>query len=233
MIEGVIYKYTAPNGKCYIGQTTNGKIRREQWNTANYPYAGVKINRARKKYGIHNFRYEVLERNTYTSKKVATEELNRLEIYYIGLYNSYKNGYNCTIGGEATSGYYCDETRKEKIRKAAKGRKCSQQTREKLSKSLKGRKFTEEHRDKISKSLKGRKVPWTVKMVNSEEYRNNLKKVIQLTLDGKFIKEYSSAIEAAKENNFNSSAIYRCLIGLSKSSFGYKWIYKEKYYDNV
>ena len=28
MIEGVIYCYTSPTGKCYIGQTTNRKLRK-------------------------------------------------------------------------------------------------------------------------------------------------------------------------------------------------------------
>lgn len=29
MIEGIIYKYTSPSGKCYIGQTINEPLRRK------------------------------------------------------------------------------------------------------------------------------------------------------------------------------------------------------------
>ena len=49
MIEGIIYKYTSPSGKCYIGQTTNELLRRKKWNSNIYHYAGTKIDRARKK----------------------------------------------------------------------------------------------------------------------------------------------------------------------------------------
>ena len=38
----------------------------------------------------------------------------------------------------------------------------------------------------------------------------NKKKVIQLTKDGKFVSEYNSVIDAAKQNNFNFSNIARC-----------------------
>lgn len=31
MIEGVIYKYTSPSNKIYIGQTTNEARRRAEW----------------------------------------------------------------------------------------------------------------------------------------------------------------------------------------------------------
>jgi hypothetical protein len=57
----------------------------------------------------------------------------------------------------------------------------------------------------------------------------NKKKVIQLTKDGKFVSEYNSVIDAAKENNFNFSNIARCCRNCygSKSYKGYIWRYKE------
>lgn len=114
MIEGIIYKYTSPSGKCYIGQTTNEKIRREHWNTIG-SYAGVKIDRARVKYGISNFTYEVIVRNRYRTKKEAKEELDKLEIYYINEYNSVREAsektkikmctiYKCLSGDNKTAG---------------------------------------------------------------------------------------------------------------------------------
>ena len=72
MIEGIIYRYISPSRKSYIGQTTNEKIRREHWNTIG-PYSGIKIDRARIKYGIKNFKYEVLIRTKYKTKiKICT-----------------------------------------------------------------------------------------------------------------------------------------------------------------
>lgn len=48
---------------------------------------------ALRKYGLENFSYEVLD---YCSKK----DLNKKEEYYINYYDTYKNGYNATAGGD-------------------------------------------------------------------------------------------------------------------------------------
>ena len=104
MVEGIIYKYTSPSGRSYIGQTINEVLRRKNWFSKKYHYAGSKIDRARAKYGRHNFSYEVLVRNQYSDKIIAIADLNRLEVYYIGLYDTYRNGYNCTIGGDGVVG---------------------------------------------------------------------------------------------------------------------------------
>ena len=50
-MRGVIYKYTSPSGKVYIGQTLNEYMRKFMWKNVNHPYAGPYINRARTKYG--------------------------------------------------------------------------------------------------------------------------------------------------------------------------------------
>lgn len=59
-MRGVIYKYTSPSGKVYIGQTLNEYMRRAMWKNINHPYAGPYINKARAKYGYSNFKYDVL-----------------------------------------------------------------------------------------------------------------------------------------------------------------------------
>lgn len=59
-MKGIIYKYTSPSGKVYIGQTRCERTRRSRWFNINKPYAGPKINAARSKYGPTNFKYEVL-----------------------------------------------------------------------------------------------------------------------------------------------------------------------------
>lgn len=54
MIIGIIYKYTSPSGKSYIGQTTNEEYRRRMWfGTGRYTGGRSKIDRARKKYGAN------------------------------------------------------------------------------------------------------------------------------------------------------------------------------------
>lgn len=46
---GIIYKYTSPSGKVYIGQTTQEKRRRKTFLNLNKSYGGVKIDNARRR----------------------------------------------------------------------------------------------------------------------------------------------------------------------------------------
>ena len=48
-MEGIIYRYTSPSGKYYIGQTTNERVRRNDFLNINQRYAGNAIDNARKK----------------------------------------------------------------------------------------------------------------------------------------------------------------------------------------
>lgn len=62
----------------------------------------------------------------------------------------------------------------------------------------------------------------------------NGKRLLKFTLDDKFVKEYPSALEAAKEfdkNNWHKyeTGISKCANGRFSKSYGYKWLYKEDY----
>lgn len=67
--------------------------------------------------------------------------------------------------------------------------------------------------------------------VNYEEMRIP---VIQLDMEGKFLKEYSSVAEARKETGINSSLISDIARGKSshKSVKGFQWVYKKDYGPN-
>lgn len=221
MVVGIIYRYISPSGKSYIGQTTNENIRREHWNTLG-PYAGRKINRAREKYGLSSFTYEVIERNTYSNKDIAREELNKLEIYYIGLYDSYRHGYNCTIGGDSTLGCVCTEDTKNKISRANRGKRRSIETKLKLSRIGKGRKFSQEHKGNIGKALKGRPCTWSDKIVKAK----CLKEVIQYNTDGQFVNMYHSVREASFRTRISMASIYKCVNGEHNTAGGFIWKYK-------
>jgi group I intron endonuclease len=94
-----IYKITnMVNRKVYIGQSTNIKRRWKDhkkdafWeNNPEYEYP---LYRAMRKYGIDSFSFEVIE-------ECSKEELNEKEKLYIAQYDSYKNGYNQTEGGDS------------------------------------------------------------------------------------------------------------------------------------
>lgn len=113
MIYGIIYKYTSPSGKIYIGQTKYTVEHRIKQHINDANNGSTKLfHIAIRKYGIETFNYEIL------NEAFSIEELNKLEIYYIEKYNSYYkngNGYNMTIGGEGANGYIFTENDRQKL----------------------------------------------------------------------------------------------------------------------
>ena len=99
-MTGIIYKYTSPNGKCYIGQTIKENTRKRQHKLASkdvnttHPFY-----KAVQKYGWDNFIYEVLIKFECGNRHTLIKILDHFEIFYIAKYNSYKCGYNQTPGG--------------------------------------------------------------------------------------------------------------------------------------
>lgn len=91
---GIIYKYTAPNGKSYIGQTI---YTRAQRGTKPEDYLScTAFHAALVKYGMDNFKYEIVE-------ECPNEELDEKEQHYIKYFNTkIPNGYNIKDGGNNT-----------------------------------------------------------------------------------------------------------------------------------
>lgn len=56
--------------------------------------------------------------------------------------------------------------------------------------------------------------------------KTNTKQIIQLSIEGVFIKEWPSVKEASKTLKINRTGISNCLSGKTKSSAKFKWIYK-------
>lgn len=99
---GTIYKITnILNGKSYIGKTEQKVELRWAVHKSNVSKLDFPLYRAIRKYGIENFLFEVIEDGINSE-----EALNKAEIYYIKLYNTYgENGYNATPGGEGHTTY--------------------------------------------------------------------------------------------------------------------------------
>lgn len=111
MYTGVIYCYTSPTNKKYIGMTINEEQRKADFRCMVKPYTrGIsKIERARQKYGYEAFKYEVLESVSNEDKDELINKLSELERQYIAKYDTYKSGYNSTEGGEGISRSKTDE----------------------------------------------------------------------------------------------------------------------------
>lgn len=114
-MKGIIYKYTSPSGKVYIGQTLNEEQRRKDFLGNTYKYAGEAINNARMKYGPKNFQYEILYEQEFETKKEAVQKLNELEQRYIIDYNSIENGYNISKGGDSVNGIMDNDDAKQRM----------------------------------------------------------------------------------------------------------------------
>lgn len=97
MVVGVIYKYADPDGKVYIGQTTNECHRRGSFFLYRH-YGGAKFDEARMRIGPENFSYERLHLGVYADVESAKLDLDKWETYYIKLYNSVEDGYNSYLG---------------------------------------------------------------------------------------------------------------------------------------
>ena len=230
---GTIYKLTSPSGKNYIGQTINLKDRKRCLYNPNKYYSGHKLDNAIKKYGIENFKYEIVVQIIESDKFKLRERLDELEVYYIEKYDSYNNGYNMTLGGSGSKGCFQTEESRKKISEKAKGRKGS----------MTGRHLTEEQRKKVSDFAKtriGNKNPFFGKS-HSETTKKRIGNansipVIQLDLEGNIISEFPSAKEAARllgKPRADSEIIKVCKKYVSPSgrhyitALGYKWEYKE------
>lgn len=108
--KGVIYKYTFPNGKVYIGQTAQNLEDRHYQHLYNADHLDADrsillVDRAIHKHGVPKL--EVLEEIEYEDNEGVKfqEELNDLEKRYIRKYKSALKqfGYNRHIGGKEVS----------------------------------------------------------------------------------------------------------------------------------
>ena len=60
-----------------------------------------------------------------------------------------------------------------------------------------------------------------------KEHPNSIP-IVQLSMNGNFIKEWSCVAEVQKETSVGAN-IYNALKGRSKTAYGYKWMYLSEY----
>ena len=141
---GLIYISTNKvNGKSYIGKTYDSLECRKsnhKWFALNNLY-DVHFHRAIRKYGFDKFEWNIIEDN------IDKNDLEEKEVYYVDKFDTFKNGYNMTIGGEKN--YSLSEESKKKISDTHRGKKLSKETKLKISNSVKNL-YTDEYRKLIS-----------------------------------------------------------------------------------
>lgn len=199
------------NNKKYIGITSRSLNKRWRKNGDGYKSSPHFFNSI-KKYGWDNFEHIIL------FEKLSEEEAKSKEKYLINEYKTFDNkyGYNCTLGGDGTTGYKCSEEQKQQMRERKLGTKASEETKEKMRNAMLGREFTEEWKQKISESHIGDKNPAS-------------KPVVQLNENYELIKEYSCGRYAEQELGINVVNISQVCLGKANSAGGYVFMFKDEY----
>ena len=99
-------------------------------------------------------------------------------------------------------------------------RKHSEESKKKISEARKGK-----HYPKLSEAKKGKKNPKLSEALKGRRNESCMKKVLQFSKDGSFIREWSSISEANKELNISNGSISAVCKGKLKTTGGYKWKY--------
>lgn len=203
-----VYKHTCPNGKCYIGITSQSTESR--WKNGR-GYDTQLFGKAVRKYGWENIEHEIL------FDGLSLDEAYQKEIELIFELQSYNPlfGYNCDLGGAGSSGHFISDEQREKMRERSKEMWKDPKTREHLLKHLAeiskeniGRKRTQEA---ISKTKDALSIP-----------------VLQYNKQFELVAEHPSLMDAARNLNKNcNNLISRVCKQKHKTAYGYYWRYKD------
>ena len=182
---GCVYKITNPNGKIYVGQTYNLKVRIVRYRHLNCDKQRMLYN-SFKKHGFENHVIEILEDN------LPVECLNEREIFWINECKSYYKenrefGMNLNKGGNTP---VWDKERVEKFSEMFVGSK----------NPFYGKTHSKENLEKFSRSTKEqlRKSGYKISRESTELGLNAVrKKTLTYNKEGHFVKEYPSLTSCA------------------------------------
>jgi group I intron endonuclease len=169
-----IYKITNPNGKIYIGQSKNIKLRIDTYRRLNKQVSSSpKLYRSFLKYGFISHKIEVIE-------ECSIELLNERERFWQEFYNVIELGLNCILTNtkdkRKISKSISDE-HKKKISEFHKGKKLSQETIEKIKIARLKQIITDQHKINISKNSASARI---VLDINTGVFYNSVKELANL-----------------------------------------------------
>jgi len=219
MNSGIYVIKNMKNNKIYIGSSVDLKKREREhfYVLTNNSHHNKHLQKAWNKYGKENFKFDIL---VYISN---IEELRHQELLYIKLFNALDTniGYNiseettnpCLFGknngmyGKKSAFKQHSEEAKKKI--ALKNSNPSNETRENHRQAALNQ--SPEAREKIRQA--------------------KFKPVIQLSLEGEFIKKWDSIKEACDSLGFQQSSISTCCANKNnvKQHKGFIWLWEENY----
>lgn len=227
-----IYKHTTPNGKVYIGQTSQPTHRR--WRDGEGYARNAHFYRAIQKYGWDAIRHEVI------CTCETQEEATALESHYIRVYHSLDpaHGYNLI---EATdSGRALSEETRQRMSAVRKGKFAGEKN------PNYGRKHTEEERKRMSDQLVGKyrgmfssrygavasdetRAKQSASRKASPAVQSHMSRMNAAKAKRVLCKEtgvvYASAHEAARVTGFGQGNISAACRGVYEKAYGYHWEY--------
>lgn len=207
---GEIYKISNDiNDFVYIGKTVKNTEQRKKAHL-NQLNDGTDIHNAILKFGLEHFTWSVVEKDIYDNTLLAEREK-----YWINYYNSYKNGYNMTPGGEGGNGTHAKNL--EKWRKENPDK-----TKELIQNLLEWQKNNPDKvKENNQRAGQTRKQKYG-KDITKKANEAARKKVICIETNI----EYESASAAAKSLGYKSGAhIGQVCNGKRKTAFGYHWMW--------
>lgn len=204
MKKHCVYVHICPNGKKYVGQTSQKPENR--WRDGRGYEESPFFFKAIKKYGWDNIEHIILNDN------LTKERAIYLEKTYIQIFRTQDSrfGYNLTPGGEVLMGKDNPNY----------GHHWSDELRAQQSERRKGKKASEETKKKMSLQRKG-------------SNNSQAKKVNQYDENGRFIKTWECQNDAAEfvrqDNKRDGSEIFYCCRTRKGSYLGFFWRYYEDY----
>lgn len=203
-----IYKITnLIDNKVYIGLTT--RTVEARWKE-HCRHGSQQIDDAIQIYGIENFEIETLE-------ECDESILDDREKYWIDYYDSFKNGYNNTYGGRGNNFIMTDKS--DIVLQLWENGLTINKIVEKTSLNVETvRGYL--NKNGITKEQIRERANYYIGLSKSRP-------VLQYDLDGNFIKEWNTAVEAANTLNLNSKYITSTCRGHQKTYSGMKWKYKD------
>lgn len=237
LIEGIVYKATSPSGKVYVGITITTLKERIRLHLRSVRKGSrLPFHEAIRKYKPENIIWEIIDNAD------RWNELCTLEKKYIKLFNSYKNGYNLTLGGEGTFGLKHDEEwciKNSKIRKKFFQNPLNRKMQSNANKKahIDNPKQAVEH----SSFMKKRYKKETEREKTAEGMRKYLRnphnrkihsiqrgaKPFLVYKDEIFVGEWLTQRECARDLDLDYAHISTCLHGKRISHKGYVFKYKE------
>jgi group I intron endonuclease len=213
-----IYKITNPNGRIYIGQTTNHIVR---WNV--YRKLQCKdqpsLYNSLVKHTPDNHTFEMIE-------ECEVHRLDEREIYWGVFYDVLSNLHLNNRLGRGFGSYDSEETKRKK----------SESKKGKSNHWLLGKPLSEEHKEKIRRAKLGQKYPPSDKPRKhrgrprtdhiESVIKARSKAIFQYTKDMELVGEWASGKEAARVLGFKQPNIHACCVNKKKTYMGFIWVFK-------